>query len=86
MSQYILFCWGGRPEALLAEGPPPSASTLAELRKSQGDASQRTPRCYQAIRFACADPLKDLHLMIQQDDRSSDHAEVVGGHGGRGSR
>jgi hypothetical protein len=43
---------------------PPSAITLAELRRSHGDASRRPTKCYLAISFACADLLTYLHRVI----------------------
>jgi hypothetical protein len=62
----------GRRPCMPKPPPPPSAITLFELRRSQGDASRRPPRCYQAISFACADSLTDLRLITQQDDESGD--------------
>jgi hypothetical protein len=56
----------------------PSAITLVELRRCQRDASRRPPWRYQAISFACADSLANLHLIIQQDDGRGDRG------GGRG--
>jgi hypothetical protein len=56
----------------------PSAITLVELRRSQGDASRRPPRCYQAISSMHADPLTNLRLIIQQDDGSSDRGRGRG--------
>jgi hypothetical protein len=68
----------GREAGGLARRRPPNAITLAVLRRSQGDTSRMPPRCYQVVSSACADPLTDLHLIIQQDDGSSDRG------GGRG--
>jgi hypothetical protein len=60
----------------------PNAITLAELCRSQGDASRRHPRCYQAISFTCADPLTDLHLNRAAGAMIT--AEVDGGQGDEG--